>query len=511
MDQFYVATLSVSMLVISVIIYMKLILKTGGHRRPSPPGPRGLPVVGYLPFLGDNLLHDFKDLEQKYGPIFKLHLGHKLYTVISSPPLVKEVVRDHDAVFANRDTPVAVTVATFGGNDIAWSPHNSEWRAMRKIFVQEMMSSRSFDESYHLRREEIRKVIKHIYDGMIGKATEMGDLCFPAELNVLINMSWGGTVAGELGERVAAEVRAVVAKIADLVGKPNVSDYYPFLAWLDVQGIKRQMENYVESLDKILDVVIAEHTNELAGAQVKRERRDYLQILLELNDEGDRGTSKITRKQLKAILMDVVAGGADTSATVEWAMAELMNNPEVMATAQKELNDVVGLNKIVEESHTPELKYLEAVVKETLRLHPPVPLLVPRSPSRSSTIGGYTIPEGSGVFINIWSIQRDPSIWDMPMEFNPQRFLHGHYDYSGNQFQYLPFGSGRRICAGRALSERMILYLLASLLHSFDWRLPQGGDDDQLDMSETYGLVLRKSTPLIVIPTPRLPDSTFYM
>ncbi|KAH6795262.1 hypothetical protein C2S52_005739 [Perilla frutescens var. hirtella] len=461
MDQFYVATLSVSMLVISVIFYMKLILKTGGHRRPSPPGPRGLPVVGYLSFLGDNLLHDFKDLEQKYGPIFKLHLGHKLYTVISSPPLVKEVVRDHDAVFANRDTPVAV--------------------------------------------------IKHIYDGMIGKATVMGDLCFPAELNVLINMSWGGTVAGELGERVAAEVRAVVAKIADLVGKPNVSDYYPFLAWLDVQGIKRQMENYVESLDKILDVVIAEHTNELAGDQVKRERRDYLQILLELNDEGDRGTSKITRKQLKAMLMDVVAGGADTSATIEWAMAELMNNPEVMATAQKELNDVVGLNKIVEESHTPELKYLEAVVKETLRLHPPVPLLVPRSPSRSSTIGGYTIPEGSGVFINIWSIQRDPSIWDMPMEFNPQRFLHGHYDYSGNQFQYLPFGSGRRICAGRALSERMILYLLASLLHSFDWRLPQGGDDDQLDMSETYGLVLRKSTPLIVIPTPRLPDSTFYM
>lgn len=190
-------------------------------------------------------------------------------------------------------------------------------------------------------------------------------------------------------------------------------------------------------------------------------------------------------------------------------MAELMNNPEVMAKAQKELSDVVGSNNIVEEFHMPKLKYLGAILKETLRLHPSVPLLVPRSPSQSSTIGGYTVPKNTRVFINVWSIQRDPFIWDNPTEFKPKRFLddNGKWDFSGNHFQYLPFGSGRRICAGRPLAERMLIYLLASLLHSFDWKVAEG---EKLDMSETFGIVLRKSTSLVVIPNPRLLDSSLY-
>ncbi|KAK6118995.1 hypothetical protein DH2020_047281 [Rehmannia glutinosa] len=189
-------------------------------------------------------------------------------------------------------------------------------------------------------------------------------------------------------------------------------------------------------------------------------------------------------------------------------MTELMNNPEVMAKAQKELSDVVGLNNMIEESHMPDLKYLEAVIKETLRLHPALPLLVPRSPAQSSTIGGYTIPKNSRVIINMWSIQRDPSIWDNPNEFRPERFMddNGKLDFRGNNFHYHPFGSGRKICVGMPLAERMLVYLLASLLHSFDWKLPEG---ETLDMTETSGIVLRKTKPLFVVPTARLPDNMY--
>ncbi|KAK9276624.1 hypothetical protein L1049_006160 [Liquidambar formosana] len=194
---------------------------------------------------------------------------------------------------------------------------------------------------------------------------------------------------------------------------------------------------------------------------------------------------------------------------VEWAMAELMMNPEVMKNVNEELNEVVGLNNTVEEFHLPKLRYLDAVVKEALRLHPAIPLLVPRRPSQTCNVGGYTVPKGAKIFLNVLAIQRDPQLWDNPSEFRPERFLsdNSKWDYSGNNFQYLPFGSGRRICAGLPLAERMLVFVLASFMHSFEWKLPNG---TELDVSETFGIVLKKKEPRLVIPTPRLSHLQLY-
>ncbi|KAL0409538.1 UNVERIFIED_CONTAM: cytochrome [Sesamum radiatum] len=209
-------------------------------------------------------------------------------------------------------------------------------------------------------------------------------------------------------------------------------------------------------------------------------------------------------------------------------MTELLNNPKAMENVQNELSEMVGLNTKamenvqnelsemvglnteVEEFHIPKLKYLEAALKETMRLHPVVPLLVPRSPTQTSTVGGYTIPKRTRIFINVGWIQRDPSIWDSPSEFKPERFLHESekFDFSGNNFYYLPFGSGRRICAGLPLAERMLMYVLASLLHSFEWKLPDG---ETIDMPNKFGIVLRKNTPLLAIPMPRLSEPNLYV
>ncbi|XWS49053.1 hypothetical protein CRYUN_Cryun13aG0130500 [Craigia yunnanensis] len=215
--------------------------------------------------------------------------------------------------------------------------------------------------------------------------------------------------------------------------------------------------------------------------------------------------------QLKALLMDVVVGGTDTTSTMmEWTMAELMQHPEIMEKVRKEMGEVVGPNSTVEEAHLPNLRYLDAVVNETFRLHPPVPLLVPRCPGQSRTVGGYTIPKGTRVFLNICSIQRDPHVWEKPLEFQPERFLNDpdKFDYLGNDFRYMPFGSGRRICAGVNLGEKMLYSSLASLLHTFDWKLPQG---EEQDLTGRFGIVMKKMKPLVVIPTPRLSNLEHYM
>ena len=205
---------------------------------------------------------------------------------------------------------------------------------------------------------------------------------------------------------------------------------------------------------------------------------------------------------------DMVIGGTDTSSnTIEFAMAEVMHNPEIMKRVQEELEVVVGKDNVVEESHIHELPYLHAVMKETLRLHTALPLLVPHCPSQTTNVGGYTIPKGSRVFINVWAIHRDPSIWEKPLEFDPTRFLDANWDFSGNDFNYFPFGSGRRICAGIAMAERTVLYFVATLLHLFDWTIPQG---EMLDTSEKFGIVLKKKTPLVAIPTPRLSHPELY-
>nr|QNC49774.1 cytochrome P450 706G22 [Leucophyllum frutescens] len=511
-DQLYsLSTLSISLVLITSIIWY---IKSFFIKKPSsplPPGPRGLPIIGYLPFLGDNLVRQFTELGHKYGPVYKLQLGAKLCVVVSSKPLIKEVVRDKDTIFAHRDPQVGGLVATYNGNDIAWAKPDTQWRRMRKIFMHELLSSDNLKASFKLRRDVVRKTIRFVHTNLqTGEPMGIGDLIFRTELDLLMNLLWGGTIEGKEGERLEAEFRNAITDIIDLVGKPNISDFFPVLAFLDIQGVKRKMKGLHHFVDTIFDSAIAERGKKLSGGIITNEgRKDFLQILLELKETQG---SEMSITQLKAMLMDIVVGGTDSSAmTIEWAISELLNHPEFMAKVQKELSDIIGTNNVVEEFHLPKLTYLQAVLKETMRLHPALPLMIPRCPPESATLGGFTVPKNTRVLINIYAVQRDPSIWENPTEFRPERFLDNveqKSDFSGNNFGYLPFGSGRRLCAGLALAEIMLMYLLASLLHSYDWKLPEG---ETLDMTEKFKIILRKKKPLLAIPSPRLSDPKLYV
>jgi cytochrome P450 len=181
-------------------------------------------------------------------------------------------------------------------------------------------------------------------------------------------------------------------------------------------------------------------------------------------------------------------------------MTELLQNPLSMAKACEELRRVIGSRRNIEESEIGQLPYLQAVIKETFRLHPPAPLLIPRQAEKTTKIMSYTIPKGSRVLINIWAIGRDENLWSEPEKFIPERFLVKTVDFKGGHFELIPFGTGRRICPGMPLAIRMVHLVLGSLLNQFKWRLPDEMERNRVDMSEKFGVTLVKAVPLCAIP-----------
>lgn len=198
-----------------------------------------------------------------------------------------------------------------------------------------------------------------------------------------------------------------------------------------------------------------------------------------------------------------IAGTDTTTSTLEWAMAELLHNPETLRKVQDELRSTVGINKKLEEKDIENLPYLKAVIKETLRLHPPLPFLVPHMAMSNCKMLGYYIPKETQILVNVWAIGRDPGTWKEPLVFKPERFLEPNVaDYKGQNFEFIPFGSGRRMCPALPLASRVLPLALGAILYWFDWVLADGLKPQDMDMSERMGITLRKSVPLKAIPIP---------
>ncbi|KAK9069204.1 hypothetical protein SSX86_013320 [Deinandra increscens subsp. villosa] len=513
------ALLALMIITLAISWYKKTILPSsddnGIDAPPLPPGPKGLPLVGYFPFLSPNLHHEFTQMANRYGPIFKLYLGSKLHVVVNSAELAKVVTGEQDESFANRDAHIAGLATSYNANDVAFAPNNANRRKLRKILVHEVLSNTNLEASRFYRTREVRKTIKDVHN-MIGMPVDINEVSFSTVLNILTNIVWGkGMVAGSKHNNLTDEIRKVVTGVVEIAEGLNISDFFPMLARFDLQGVRRKMERQMKQFDRIFESTIEERTgskSEKIGEEVKQDgTKDLLEILLELKDDSTMPSINMT--QLKALVVDIFLGGTDaTSAMVEWAMTEILRNQKVMTKVQDELAEVVGLNNIVEESHLPKLKYLEAVFKETFRLHPPLPFLLPRAPNQTCIVGGYTIPKGTTIFLNVWAIQRDPKYWDSPSEFIPERFLNyeglDNCDYSGTNSKFFPFGSGRRRCPGVSLGEKMMMHILGSLMHSFDWSLPKG---NKHDLSEKFGIAMKKKIPLVVIPSRRMTDFNLYI
>eukprot|EP01018_Ginkgo_biloba_P005271 Gb_32736 [translate_table: standard] len=231
--------------------------------------------------------------------------------------------------------------------------------------------------------------------------------------------------------------------------------------------------------------------------ELKEGGKDFVDVLLDM---------KMCRESIKALIFDMLLGGLETSSTtLEWTLSELLRNPHVMKKAQQELESVVGKNRRVKESDLSHLKYLRCVVKETLRLHPAGPLMVPHESIEDCTVGEYHIPAKTRLIVNVWAIGRHPSVWEDPLAFRPERFIERDIDVTGQNFAIIPFGSGRRGCPGSSLGLVVVELAVAQLLHCFEWSLNGECDPADLDMSESFQLSIPRQHHLYALPTSRLP------
>ncbi|KAI4343290.1 hypothetical protein MLD38_027816 [Melastoma candidum] len=465
-----------------------------------PPGPKPLPLIGNILVLGELPHKSLHRLSQTYGPIIKLSLGHLTTVVISSSTLAKEALQTYDTSFPQRFIPDAVTVEGHDRLGLPWVPLSPLFRTLRRIYSMHLFSAKKLEATQDIRRESVRQLLSHVKEcAREGKPVDVGEIAFTTTLNLLSNTVFSVDLVNGHSDSASGELKELVWNIMAVLGKPNMADYFPLLKRFDPHGSRRLMGLYCRKLTDLFERMIGER-QKMRAENGRPRKNDVLDVLLDLcENQGEDGIDILL---VKHIFLDVFTAGTDTtSSTLEWAMAELHRNPEKLQRAREELHQVIGKGQCVEESRIQSLPYLHAIVKETLRLHPPTPLLLPRKAVKDVRVGGNTIPGGAQVLVNAWAIGRDPKVWGEDTEsFMPERFMGTEMDVKGHDdFGLIPFGGGRRICPGVSVSMRMLHAMLGTLLNNFDWEVVGEGGEC---LEEKFGITLHKAQPLKALPIP---------
>ncbi|KAI3463910.1 hypothetical protein Pfo_020573 [Paulownia fortunei] len=477
--------------------------------RPLPPGPRPWPIVGNLPQLGAKPHQSMAALARVHGPLMHLKIGFVHVVVAASASVAEQFLKVHDANFSNRPPNSGAKHIAYNYQDLVFAPYGPRWRLLRKICALHLFSTKALDDFRHVRQEEVGILARAL--ASVGQTpAAIGQMLTVCTTNAIARVILGRRVVSHEcggGDVKAKEFKEMVVEVMVLSGVFNIGDFIPPLEGLDLQGVVAKMKKLHVRFDAFLTSILEEH--KINGSKGTKEHVDLLSTLISLKDVDNSEGEKLNDTKIKALLLNLFIAGTDTtSSTVEWAIAELIRNPKILAQAQQELDSVVGKDRLVTESDLTKLTFLQAIIKENFRLHPSTPLSVPRIAHESCEINGYFIPKGSTLLVNIWAIARDPNVWADPLEFLPERFLMGgerhNADVRGNDFELIPFGAGRRICAGIGLGIRMVQLLTATLIHAFDFELTNGQLAQNLNMEEAYGLTLQRAEPLMVHPRPRL-------
>ncbi|XP_031479161.1 cytochrome P450 CYP82D47-like [Nymphaea colorata] len=482
-------------------------------RRPTEPGG-AWPVVGHLRLLtGTTPLHrTLAALSEKHGPLFTLRLGQMRALVVGSMDLAKECFTTNDQAFASRPPLESSKCLGYGCAMLGLAPYGPYWREVRKITTIELLSNRRLDLLKHIRVEEVGSLVEALYRSCAGDySVDINRLFSNLSMNIVLRMVAGKryfNLDGEENDGDEEEFRKVISEFFHLLGVLTVSDAIPCLEWLDVGGHLKDMKRVKKKMDGFASAWLAEHRRERKSGRRDTER-DFIDVLIKEVEDDHLSKKHQTDTIIEATAMSLVAAGTDTtSVTLEWALSAMLNNRQVLEKAKEELDCKVGRERQVEESDIKNLAYLQAILKETMRLYPAVPLLVPHQSIEPIHLGGYHIPTGTTLFVNTWKIHRDPMLWTDPEEFRPERFLTSDKEigFGGQNFAFMPFGMGRRMCPGWTMALQVLHLTLARLLQSFEWSMPM---DEPVDMTEGFGLTMPKAAPLKVRLTPRLPPHLY--
>ncbi|WCJ44259.1 Cytochrome P450 82A3 [Euphorbia peplus] len=497
---------------ILIFSFLFFISKLKNKPRLPPEAGGSWPLIGHLHLLGGPKPPHIvlSEMAVKHGPIFTIKMGIRRALVISNSDIAKQCLTTHDKAFANRPSnTLAPELLGYDGSMFGFSPYGNYWRQIRKLVTVELLSSHRLETFKHVRESEVRTALKELYKlSEVNKLVEMKRWFGDITLNVITRMIVGKSAG--YGNSSSEEVgwKEALRGFFELTGTFVPSDGLPFLRWLDIGGYEKKMKKTSKELEIVMKQWLKEHKEKRKFGVNKGEAADFMDVMLDVldvNEDRDRDSNIINTSTSLALIL----GGSDTTTVaLTWALSLLVNNPIVLKKAQDELDIHIGRERQVGESDVGNLVYLQAIIKETLRLYPSAPLSVPHESIEDCTIADYHIPSGTLLFVNLCKIHHDSEVWTDPYKFEPERFLttHKDFDVRGQHFEFIPFGSGRRICPGISFAMQILHLTLASLLHAFDFSTPTGV---QVDMTESIGVTNLRATPLQLIVNPRL-ESRLY-
>ncbi|BAT98774.1 hypothetical protein LR48_Vigan06g147200 [Vigna angularis] len=368
---------------ISLFVLMLVALKLGRNltkTKPTPttpPGPWKLPIIGNIPHLVTPTPHiKLRDLAKKYGTLMHLQLGEVFTVVVSSAECAKEVMKTHDLLFASRPQILVSKIMGYDATNISFSPYGNYWRQLRKICTAALFTPKRLNSFKPIREEELSSLIKMIASEN-GSPFNLSEALLTSNYAIISRVAFGKTCK-EQEEYISVEKELLKA-----AGGFDIVDLFPSATWLqNFTGFGPTLERLHRKSDQILENILREHKDEKSKAKegLVEAEEDLVNVLLKFQDDsGEDQDICLTDDNIKAIIDNIFAAGGETSATtIDWTMAEMIRNPRVMKKAQAEVREVFKMNERVDETCINEMKYLKLVIKESLRLDPPAPLLLPR-------------------------------------------------------------------------------------------------------------------------------------
>ncbi|XP_014523654.1 isoleucine N-monooxygenase 2-like [Vigna radiata var. radiata] len=515
---------SLIIVVIFCITFLKgpgfhFLKKSKNEEVPLPPGPIPWPIIGNLPEMLanrptfrwiNNLMKGMKT------EIACIRLGNVHVIPVTCPIIAREFLRKQDATFASRPTSITTSLISGGYLTTALVPLGEQWKKMRRIVCNQLLSTTIHHQLQHKRLEEANNLVFYIYNkckkninvnvGLVN----VRDVAQHYSCNVIKNLSFGMRYFGEGkndggpgGEEV--EHLEAIFVLLKYIYDFSVSDYVPCLRGLDLDGHENKVKKALQIVNKYHDPIIEQRIKQWNdGSKIHTE--DFLDILISLRDANNNPV--LTTQEIKAQIIELMMAAVDNpSNAVEWGLAEMINQPELLKHATEELDRIVGKERLVQESDIPKLNYIKACAREAFRLHPVAPFNIPHVSVKDTVVGKYLIPKGSHVLLSRQELGRNSKVWDdEALKFKPERHLKGNVLLTEPDLNFISFSTGRRGCPGIMLGTTMTVMLFARLLHSFSWTAPPNAS--RINLAQSHHDILL-ANPLVAVAKPRLPPQLY--
>ncbi|XP_010429154.2 PREDICTED: tryptophan N-monooxygenase 2-like [Camelina sativa] len=471
-NMYLLTTLQAFVAISLLMMILKKIKSSSRNKKlhPLPPGPTGFPIVGMIPGMLKNRpvfrwIHSLMK-ELNNTEILCVRLGNTHVISVTCPKIAREIFKQQDALFASRPLTYAQKILSNGYKTCVITPFGEQFKKMRKVIMTEIVCPARHRWLHDNRAEETDHLTAWLY-------------------NMVKNIEHMDAMFEGLGFTFAF----------------CVSDYLPMLTGLDLNGHEKIMREASAIMDKYHDPVIDERIKMWREGK-RTQIQDFLDIFISIKDEN--GQPLLTADEIKPTIKELVMAAPDNpSNAVEWAMAEMINKPEILHKAMEEIDRVVGKERLVQESDIPKLNYLKAIIREAFRLHPVAAFNLPHVALSDTTVAGYHIPKGSQVLLSRYGLGRNPKVWSDPLSFKPERHLNecSEVTLTENDLRFISFSTGKRGCAAPALGTAITTMMLARLLQGFKWKLVGGETRVEL-MESIHDMFLSK--PLVMVGELRL-------